>query len=472
VRPVADLPLEGLVAAADELAKAWAVALILSRPPGAIAEVPLEDLARDGPRLCVALLRAVQSDAELERLIDTEQGGREERGAARRIASLAGADGTSSVIAAVEALRGVLWEALMGELRRAPLDRADRQLLSDLADRLAHVCAMALAATLSAAPAGTAGSGGDRDVRVAGTGRPSPGPPGDEQLAPRATGDRGEVVIVDERESSATPSFARVVVARGASAAPAAEPDGASAASWSSPASEGDAAAEWVARPAAPVSELAAPRQFASPAPERLRREDDGVEPVPPPAPEPLRREDEGVEPVPPPLEQAEIQIRDERIDEGPSAWIRSIGRELERFAAEGRPFAVLLIELMEAERLRRSDPPEQVARLAGQVQRTLESELWSLSERAGASLTREAPGRFWLLAPGVEALRVRALAEQIEHAVRRSVSHHGEPVQIAVGTAVCPADGVQAAALAAHADVALYAARSAASAGGDGAAG
>ncbi|HEY2398038.1 MAG TPA: hypothetical protein VGH78_03500, partial [Solirubrobacteraceae bacterium] len=108
VRPVADLPLEGLVAAADELAKAWAVALILARPPRAIAEIPLEDLARDGPRLCAALLRAVQSDAELERLTDTQDGGRDERGAASAIASLAGADGPPSVIAAVEALRGIL----------------------------------------------------------------------------------------------------------------------------------------------------------------------------------------------------------------------------------------------------------------------------------------------------------------------------------------------------------------------------
>jgi GGDEF domain-containing protein len=127
----------------------------------------------------------------------------------------------------------------------------------------------------------------------------------------------------------------------------------------------------------------------------------------------------------------------------------------------------VLLIELMDAERLSGREPAEEVLRLAGLVQRTLESELWSLSERAGASLTREAPGRFWLLVPAIEALHVHALAEQVEHAVRRSVSHRGQPVEIAVGTAVCPADGVQAAALAAHADVALYTARSAGSARG-----
>jgi GGDEF domain-containing protein len=161
-----------------------------------------------------------------------------------------------------------------------------------------------------------------------------------------------------------------------------------------------------------------------------------------------------------------EIQIRDERSDEGPAAWIRSIGRELERFALEGRPFAVLLVELMDAERLNRSEPREEVMRLAGQVHRTLESELWTMSERAGASLTREAPGRFWLLAPGVGVLRAGALADQVAHAVRRSVSHRGQPLEIAVGVAVAPDDGLQAPALAAHADVALYAARAGGSAG------
>jgi GGDEF domain-containing protein len=445
VRPVADAPIEGLTTVADELAKAWAVALILSRSPSAIAEIPLEDLARDGPRLCIQFLRALQSDAELEEL--TGAGESQEAGA-RSLGSLAGADGALSVIAAVEALRGVLWEALLGELRRPGLDRAEKQLLSDLADRLAYVCAIVLAAALPAS-AGR-GAGADPGVLVAGTGGPPPRPRG-EPLTPTGSGGRGEVVIVDERESSDAPRSARVVVARGAGGVPSAERDGETA--WSPPSSMPEAEAVGLSARQATVYEAAPPRPFAPATPER----------EPEPADELAGRSPLG--------DESEIQIRDERTEEGPAAWIRSIGRELERFALEGSPFAVLLIELMEAERLKRSEPPEEVARLAGQVQRTLESELWSLSERAGASLTREAPGRFWLLAPGIEALSVRALAERIEHAVRRSVSHHGQPVEIAVGTAVCPADGVQAAALAAHADVALYAARSGGSAG-DGAAG
>jgi GGDEF domain-containing protein len=456
VRPVADLPLEGLTASADELAKAWAVALILARPPSAIAEIPLEELARDGPLVCAQLLHALQSDAELERLTGPGEGGREEGGVARRLGALTGAEDAASVVAAVEALRGVLWDALLGELRRPLLDRADRQMLSDLADRLAHVCAAVLAAAL---PSTTRGGriGGDDGVLIAGTGGPRPGPR--EPVAPAGPGSRGrgEVVIIDERQSATAPSSARVVVARGASAASEAEHGGEPAPSWTPSAGPTPSAALWGSRSGAAAAPDAGSPRSSRPAASQ-------------PEPEPPHETDEA-HGAAPPAQEVEIQIRDERIEEGPAAWIRSIGRELDRFAIEGRPFAVLLIELMDAASLKRSEPPEEVMRLAGQVQRTLESELWSLSERAGASLTREAPGRFWLLAPGIEALRVRALAEQIEHAVRRSVSHHGEPVEIAVGTAVCPADGMQAAALAAHADVALYAARSAGSAG-DGAAG
>jgi GGDEF domain-containing protein len=408
-RPVAELPLDELAGAGDELARAWAVALIVARPASTIAEVPLEDLARDGPSLCLQVLRALESDAELERLTEsTGEGGRVQPAPASSIASLAGAADVRSVVAAMEALRGVLWEALLGELRRPVLDRADAHLLADVADRLAYVCAMSLAAALGAVAVHEPDPRAREEVLVAPTdSRASRGEP----VAPTRPGGHGEVVIVDERQHAA--SSRATVVARAPGSAQASDAAGEFAPPWSPP------------PPTEPVAPAASP-----------------------------------------PAASGEIHIRDERAEEGPAAWIRSIGRELERFALDGRPFAVLLIELMDAERLNSSEPREEVLHVAGQVQRTLESELWTLSERAGASLTREAPGRFWMLAPGIDALRVASLAEQVAHAVRRSVSHRGQPVEIAVGTAVCPGDGVQAAALAAHADVALYAARAEGSAG------
>jgi GGDEF domain-containing protein len=418
VRPVAELPLEELTGRAQELARAWAVALIVSRPASAIAGIPLEDLARDGPRLCAQMLRALESDAELERLTEPPRDpAREGPPPARMLAGLAGADDVASLLAAMEALRGVLWEGLLGELRSPVFDRSDAHLLADLADRLAYVCATALAAALPAAPAGDPHPP-DRAGVILNGGESAPPGPSYEPVGPMGPRGPGEVVIIDERPHAQSPPR---VVAREASAGEHPQGEGETAPSWSPP---------------TPASE---------PGPRALRQE----------------RPDAGWDPP-----AAEIEIRDERIEEGPAAWIRSIGRELERFAQQARPFTVLLIELMDAERLNRTELPEEVLRLAARVERTLELELRTISQEGGGSLTREASGRFWLLAPRIGVLRAGALADQLAHAVRRSVSHRGQPVEIAVGTAVCPDHGLQASALAAHADVALYAARAGGSAG------
>jgi GGDEF domain-containing protein len=451
-RAVPELPLEELTGQAQELARAWAVALIVARPPSAIADIPLEDLACDAPRLCSQMLRALGSDDELERLTEPRRDSpREEPPSAQMLSGLAGARDVASVVAAMEALRGVLWEALLAELRRPVFDRYDAHLLADLADRLAYVCAMALAAALPVALAGDPQIRGRSGVVVAGADSAPPpargerlappAPPGrGEPVAPPGPPGRGEVVIIDERPHAHNPP--RVVVARGPSAGKRAQSAGEPEPSW---------------YPLSAASRPAPPQEPPSPA---------WRSPSPAAAPRGESPDAAWDAPAPPPAAPAEIEIRDERLEEGPAAWIRSIGRELERFAEDTRPFAVLLIELMDVERLNRTELPEEVLRLAARVEGTLELELRTISERGAGSLTREAPGRFWLLAPGVGVLRAGALADQVAHAVRRSVSHRGQPLEIAVGIAVCPDDGVQAPALAAHADVALYAARAGGSAG------
>lgn len=157
------------------------------------------------------------------------------------------------------------------------------------------------------------------------------------------------------------------------------------------------------------------------------------------------------------PKKPPEIEIRDERGERDPTAWIASIGRRLERYEQDGAGFAVLLIELADVERLRHAELPGEVARLTGLVETALSGAL-----RPADSLARESPGRYWLLAPETASDSARTLAESLAHAVRRAASHRGAPLEIAVGVAVCPADGRQAAELAAHADIALYAARAA----------
>jgi len=126
------------------------VALVLERPLERIDEVPLRRLAREGPALCAQVVRAVGSDAELERLLAPAGSGEHEGSPpAARLGELAGAGDPGEHVRVIEALRATLWEQLLGELHWPAFDRLLPRLLADLADRLAYVCASALEVALS-----------------------------------------------------------------------------------------------------------------------------------------------------------------------------------------------------------------------------------------------------------------------------------------------------------------------------------
>jgi len=166
------------------------------------------------------------------------------------------------------------------------------------------------------------------------------------------------------------------------------------------------------------------------------------------------------LEPPEPSPADAGIQIHDAREDERPahpSAWTSSIGRRLERYREDRLPFAVLLIEVLDIDRLAHAEPREELARLTTQVERAIGAEL-----RPADLLTHEALGRYWLVTPETDAPGARRLAERLARAVRLAAQHRGVPLEVAIGIAVCPEDGQDAAALAAHADVGVYAARAA----------
>ena len=132
------------------------MALVLERPVERIGEVPLQLLAREGPALCAQVVRAVGSDAELERLLaPTGRGEHDGSPPAVRLGELAGARDPAEHVRVIEALRAILWEQLLGELHWPSFDRPPR-LLADLADRLAHVCASALEVALSRPAPGAA----------------------------------------------------------------------------------------------------------------------------------------------------------------------------------------------------------------------------------------------------------------------------------------------------------------------------
>ncbi len=391
------------MALADEMAQRWAIALILGRPLDGIGSLPLEDIAREGPHLCAQMLRALQSEVEFDRLTGSgPPTGRESSAPALRIGLIAGAEDAVGVIEAVEALRGVLWEALLEELHWPASERSATRRLADLSDRLAHVCARALVVAVAAQGA-AGGKTGSEMVVVAAA-----------EISPRErTGEarsRSEVTIVDEgvdgplarhRSASAPVSQAAVVP-------PAAE--------------------------RAPFRAETIPAQAAE-VPERPLSWDESP-------------------PVPPAARGAEIEIRDERREEGPAAWIRSIGSQLERYAEDGIPFSVLLVEPVEIERLRRT--PDELQELAGSLEE-------ALSRFANGTLTAQRPGRYWLLVPATNRSEAHELAERLQQEVGAGILHRGAQLQLAVGTASCPEDGLETSALAAHADVGLYAHRSAA---------
>lgn len=139
------------------------------------------------------------------------------------------------------------------------------------------------------------------------------------------------------------------------------------------------------------------------------------------------------------------IAARDAR--QGPAAWIGSIGAQLEAFRQDGRPFSVLLIEMLEPA----------AALDAAAATRALEERL---GQWRGLTLTREGPGRYWLVAPGADRAGAESLRDLVE--LPRGEAKGGP---VAVGVALCPEDGRDAAGLAAHADLDLYASRSRASA-------
>lgn len=150
-----------------------------------------------------------------------------------------------------------------------------------------------------------------------------------------------------------------------------------------------------------------------------------------------------------------EIAIHDVRREEGPDAWISSVGRMLARHGEDRLPFAVLLIEIVDVAHLERSETPHDLHGIVAQVESAL-----GRGMRTSDELSRETLGRYWLLAPETNGTGARMLAERLAGLVRGSASHRGVPMEVAIGIAVCPEDGRDAPALAARADLGVYSAR------------
>jgi GGDEF domain-containing protein len=161
-RPVADAPLDELLARSEEIAKGWLLALVEEVPLDRAPAILAADLARDGPRLCDAIARALADDSDLRRL---EPGGALEL-LVSRTGELAGATVTETASHAVDVLHAVIWSAVREELRRPDPDQ-----LVELAERLNQVIELVRAASLRR----SGGAGGTGPV--AARDGVAPGPP-------------------------------------------------------------------------------------------------------------------------------------------------------------------------------------------------------------------------------------------------------------------------------------------------------
>jgi GGDEF domain-containing protein len=164
------------------------------------------------------------------------------------------------------------------------------------------------------------------------------------------------------------------------------------------------------------------------------------------------------LEPPEPAPTEASIEIHDVRAEERSaqtSAWIGAIARRLARHREDRLPFAVLLIEVLGIDQLAHAEAAPELARLIALVERALGAEL-----RPADLLTQEARGRYWLVTPETDRLGARTLAERLARTVRASALHREVGLEVAIGIAIGPDDGRDPTALAAHADVGVYAAR------------
>jgi GGDEF domain-containing protein len=113
-RPVPEAPIEALVARAEVLAKGWLLAIVEQEPLSRAGEIAAGEWASEGPRACAAILRALGSDEELERI-------------PAGVGRLAGSRG-------LDPLRAVIWSALRSAWPDAQPDQ-----VWDLGERLAAV---------------------------------------------------------------------------------------------------------------------------------------------------------------------------------------------------------------------------------------------------------------------------------------------------------------------------------------------
>jgi GGDEF domain-containing protein len=142
--------------------------------------------------------------------------------------------------------------------------------------------------------------------------------------------------------------------------------------------------------------------------------------------------------------------------DAGAEPWRDAIASRLTRHGEDGEPFAVLALEVDEAERMLAADTDGEALRAITWAEGAIRR-----AARGADAVLREHPGRLWVIAPVPTATAARQLGERLADTAAK-VALRGAPLTVSIGIANVPDDGIDADALVAHADEGVFAARAA----------
>jgi len=433
-RPVADAPIERLIAHPEEVARRWMLALLaqveLYEAPGLVTE----PFTRDGPRVCDAALRALAEDSDLRRL---------ERGGAlwplvSRVGEMTGSTSAAHVLSVVDALHDVLWAELRAELRGT----VDPELVAELAARLTRVCALIRDAGLERAEGGP-GLEAVRPVGRAegrGTGPMPPVPqwgPEPEAAAEPTT------PLEPSGQSSVAPATPAADEPAGTPPAPAADEPAGRPATPAADEPAGTPAAPAADEPAGTPAAPAADEPAGTPVPPAA---DESVgAPAPPAA-------DESPEPPGSPAPAASGGESEAR--PGPALWVEALEEEIRAATAAFAPLSLLLAELEDADRIAVSAGAERAGEAFGEFSRAVRRAL-----RRQDILVQETAARAWVIARQTARAGAHSLGARIAESVGETSSLSGSPLVASVGVAVLGEDGVDSAQLMEAAEEARFAA-------------
>jgi GGDEF domain-containing protein len=449
--PVVIEGVEALLLRSQELAKGWLLALVEDVPLEAAAAIMVGDVARDGPRICDAVVRAVYDEEDLRRI---EAGGVLEP-LVSRAGELAGVGSAEADAHAVETLRSVIWSAL-----RVELVRSDPEALADAGERLSLVAELVRAAVLRRRAEREAAGDPRRRVsplRVAQTDIPVPRSLERRRDRPASGPYERRASDPPERRASESPER---------SAPESAERSAPESAERSAPESAERSASESAERSASEPPERPASESPEHPAPDFSERRGEGSA-----APGlevtggtaagsdatgvggverggATEGADQGADG---PDDGATGWTTDEAPAPswargplvGDPLWIGALRDEIVRAARVRSPLSLLLVELDEAERMIAVEPGREASATFGRFAQAVRTAL-----RHRDVLACETESRAWIIARDTGRAGAQALGSRIVTAVPAEESWRGAPLTVSVGLAVLGEDGHNAAAL------------------------